>query len=247
MSVTLATVADALIEFILSLLQDPEEAKKFDAAPQAVMASKGLSQVRAEDVCAVAPVIAERPEVVHIVRQVRVDDDNNDTGGSSVVREVRNIVNNLQWTDDRDTVVDQSVNQNIWAEGDVTQTFDQETNVASGDGAIAAGNDVDIDQTEDNSTTITAGEDANVGNDTTTTVTEGSGNTATDASTTTEAPVTTTTTDSNNDSSTTETADDSFNSSAVEYTETTAETDATVVSDSTESTIVEGTGPDDGL
>jgi hypothetical protein len=246
MSTSLATVADALIEFILSLLQDPEEAKKFDAAPQAVMASKGLSQVRAEDVCSVAPVVAERPDIIQIVRPVHVQPAN-DRDESSVIREVRSIVNNLSWVDDRDTVVDQSVNQNIWAEGDVTQTFDQETNVASGDGAIAAGENVDIDQTEDNSTTITAGEDANVGNETTTETVEGSGNTTTDASTTTEAPVTTTTTDSNNDNSTTETADESYNSSAVEYTETAAESDTDVISDSSESTIVEGTGADDGL
>ena len=47
--------------------------------------------------------------------------------------------------DDRDTITDQSVNQNIWADGDVKQWFDNDSVVASGDRANAAGDDADVE------------------------------------------------------------------------------------------------------
>ena len=64
MSVTLATMADALIEFILSLLRDPEAAAEFEEDPEGAMAARGLNNVSYADVCSVAPVIAEKPHVV---------------------------------------------------------------------------------------------------------------------------------------------------------------------------------------
>ena len=92
-----------------------------------------------------------------------------------------NVVNNYSWTstvDDRDTITDQSVNQNIWADGDVTQYFDNHSVIASGDRAVAAGDDVDMedsnnvkdsyntDNSNDSSTdnSVNAGRDASVGN-----------------------------------------------------------------------------------
>jgi len=242
MSVTLATIADALIEFILSLLRDPDALAEFEEDPHAALAGRGLNSVTAADVCAVAPVVIERASVAaQPASPARPDTPSVDP----VVREVQNIVNNFAWVDDSDTIVDQSVNQNIWADGDVTQVFDQEANVASGDDAIAAGDDVDIDQSEDNSTTITAGDDANVGNDTTQTVVDGSYNETTDASTTTDDSTTTVVQDSFQDSSTTETADESYNSSTVEYTESNAETTTNAVFDSGETAIVDDGTADD--
>ena len=60
------------------------------------------------------------------------------------MQQIHTIPNNYTYSsvDDRDTIVDQSVNQNIWAKGDVKQSFDDSV-IASGDGAIAAGDDVD--------------------------------------------------------------------------------------------------------
>ncbi|MFF2633242.1 IniB N-terminal domain-containing protein [Microbacterium sp. NPDC058021] len=244
MSITVATVADALIEFILSLLRDPDAAEEFDVDPATALGSRGLSQVRAEDVCAVAPVIAERPTVV--VASGRDLDPSSASPSPSVnpaVREIQNIINNFR-IDDRDTIVDQSVNQNIWAGGDVTQTFDNEAIVGSGDGSIAAGDDIDIDQTEDNSTNIDAGGDANLGNDTTTSVVEGSNNQQTDTTTTTDSSTTTTTTGSGNDSSTQASADASYNESATTYQETAVDAESTTVYESTDTTVDE-TGGDD--
>jgi hypothetical protein len=50
--------------------------------------------------------------------------------------------------DNRTTVVDQSVNQNIEAGGDVFQGFGQTANVASGDGSVAAGEDAIVDNSQ---------------------------------------------------------------------------------------------------
>jgi hypothetical protein len=258
MSMTIATIADALIEFILSLLRDPDAAAEFDEDPDAALASRGLSQVRAEDVCAVAPVIAERESVAPAVAVSASPAAAPHSGGPSprpleadpVIREIRTIMNNMTYVDDRDTVVDMSVNQNIWAGGDVTQTFDQEAVVASGDGAISAGEDIDIDQTDDNSTTINAGGDVNIGNDTAVTVVEDSFNEQTDASTTTDSSTTTTVDGSFNDDSTTTSAadtttappqpepvaappaDDPVQASAVVYTEAVAEPESADTYDS---------------
>ena len=64
MSTPVATVADALISFILSLLRDPAAVEEFDAAPKAVLASKGLADACAADVQAVKPVIVDNPTVI---------------------------------------------------------------------------------------------------------------------------------------------------------------------------------------
>ena len=50
MSTPVATIADALIAFILSLLRDPAAVEEFDAAPKAVLASNGLEDACAADV-----------------------------------------------------------------------------------------------------------------------------------------------------------------------------------------------------
>ena len=80
-----------------------------------------------------------------------------------VVREISRIINQFTSIDARSTIVDQSVNQNIWTEGgDVTQIFDQEAVVASGDDAIAAGDDANL---IDSDVDVTVG-DVSVGNTT---------------------------------------------------------------------------------
>lgn len=146
MSTPVATVADALISFILSLLRDPAAVEEFDAAPKAALANHGLEDACAADVQAVKPVIVDNPTV--IVKTVSVppprrNDDN------EVVREISRIVHQFTTVDARSTIVDQSVNQNIWTNGgDVTQIFDQDSVVASGDHAVAAGDDATVVDTD---------------------------------------------------------------------------------------------------
>lgn len=145
MSTPVETIADALIAFILSLLRDPAAVEEFEKAPQTAMASKGLQDACAADVRAVAPVVVDHPAVVP---RPAPSGPNPPDPANEVIREITRIVN--QFTiDNRSTIVDQSVNQNIWTEGgDVTQLFDQEAVVASGDEAVAAGDDATIVDSE---------------------------------------------------------------------------------------------------
>ncbi|WP_322409842.1 IniB N-terminal domain-containing protein [Microbacterium invictum] len=156
MTTPLATIADALIEFILSLLNDPDAAAEYDANPEAALASAGLAECTAEDVRAVAPIIVDRPDVHPTPHP-------NPPGPGPkppVEKEIWNIANNFH-IDNRATIVDQSVNQNIWAEGDVNQIFDQEAVIASGDQATAAGEDASVDNSE---TDVSVG-DVSIGNE----------------------------------------------------------------------------------
>jgi len=245
MSMTLATVADALIEFILSLLKDPVAAAEFEDDPEAALSRSGLSHVSAQDVQNVAPVIIERTSVVQVpvgvTKVVHVVDGrgSGDGGGgggggrdaTAVVREIKSITNHFQSVDDRDTIVDQSVNQNIWAHGDVTQNFDNDAVVASGDDTIAAGGAVDIDQTTDESTTITAGEDVNLGNDTDVTVIDDSFDETTGTDTATDGSTTVDVDDSFNDGSTTVDVDGSVIDGSVGTVTETVDAGTTVVTD----------------
>ncbi|MFD4420536.1 IniB N-terminal domain-containing protein [Agromyces sp. NPDC058484] len=164
MNTPVATIADALIAFILSLLRDPAAVEEFNAEPQAMMASNGLQGACAADVKAVAPVIIDHPAVTP---KPDGPADPPASGPSSppdeVIKEISRIVNQFTTIDNRSTIIDQSTNQNIWAQGDVTQIFDQEANVAVGDGSVAAGNDADVDNSDNE---VTVGGDVSVGNTT---------------------------------------------------------------------------------
>ncbi len=199
MTTALATIADALIEFILSLLRDPAAAAQFATEPEEMLSDAGLSGLCAADVRAVVPVVVDRPDVVQrpVVSQSAPMAPNYpgpqqsapayhpapsvQQSSNTVVEEITNVTNNFA-IDARSTIIDQSVNQNIWANGDVTQIFDQEANVASGDGSIAAGQNVVIDESE---TTITTG-DVAIGN---TDITNEISDSFNDASTTTQVDV----------------------------------------------------------
>jgi hypothetical protein len=62
------------------------------------------------------------------------------------------------YIDDRDTIVDNSVNQQIdTGGGDFDQDIDIDSTTASGDGAVAAGDDIE-------NSTVTTGDDNQVGN-----------------------------------------------------------------------------------
>ena len=145
MTTPLATVANSIIEFILSLLRDPAALEELKKDPEAALLKNKVSGICAEDVRTVAPVVYDRPDVVPKVNPTPPPPSDND-----VVNELTRITTNWTTIDNRSTIVDQSVNQNIWTEGgDVTQIFDQTAGVASGDGATAAGDDIDTTGTPD--------------------------------------------------------------------------------------------------
>lgn len=168
MTTPMATIADALIEFILGLLGDPEAAAEFAKHPEGAFEAAGLGDICAADVRSVAPVVIDRPEVISVSPpDVTVNTpptivfrpSHPEEPKHELIREIANIVNNFSF-DNRATILDQSVNQSIWAEGDVTQLFDQDAVVAAGDESVAGGENVDID----NSTTDIEAGDISIGN-----------------------------------------------------------------------------------
>ena len=168
MTTPMATIADALIEFILGLLGDPEAAAEFAEHPEGAFEAAGLGDICAADVRSVAPVVIDRPEVISVSPpDVTVNTPptivfrppHPEEPKHELIREIANIVNNFSF-DNRATILDQSVNQSIWAEGDVTQLFDQDAVVAAGDESVAGGENVDID----NSTTDIEAGDISIGN-----------------------------------------------------------------------------------
>ncbi len=130
------------------------------------------------------------------------------------------------------TIVDQSVNQNVAAEGAVSQDFANFSTTASGADSIAAGGDFTSVTTIDQSTNFTAEGDINIGNETTVTTVTDSFNTVdvdfsyTDESTTIDV------TDSFNDFSENYSVDGSFNTSDVFESVTDIDVDYTEVVDS---------------
>ena len=172
----MATVADALIEFILSLLRDPAAVAEFKADPQKVLDSRGLGDICADDVRAVAPVVVDHPpsRFGHRARATRPRARTHAPGLSPSPhpeprhQEISTIANKFHG-DNRTTIVDQSVNQNIWAKGDVTQYFDQKAVLAVGDESVAAGNNAWLDNSQ---TDVTAGDIAIGNTETNTTVTD---------------------------------------------------------------------------
>lgn len=162
MSTVLSTMANALIDFILSLLRDPEVAAEFDADPQQALDARGLGNASYQDVCAVMPIVYDDPAVVHRAAPQAAAVD---PVTPRVIRELQQVADNHTYITNNSTLVDQSVNQNIWAGGDVMQLFDNEAIVASGEGSAAAGGHIIHDSSTDSSTTITAGNDAYVDSD----------------------------------------------------------------------------------
>ena len=241
MSNPIATLADALIEFILSLLRDPAARAAFEADPEGTLNNHGFGRLTAADVCAVAPVIYDRPDVVpHYVAKPVQPAPPSRPHEHETVREVKNIVNQMSYVTNNtsihnnNTIVDQSVNQNIWADGDVLQVFDQSAVVSTGQGSVAAGNDIVNDSSENSSTTIVAGNDVLVNNQLDVSVTEGSYNEVTVAPTT-QTEVETEIEDSFNDTTTTNVdTNDSFNDTSSSSTNIDVDSDMSFVYESSE-------------
>ena len=154
--------AENLIDLILRLLRDPAALAEFQQNPDAVLAACGASNLSAED--------------VHDALVLSDDkDDRDDNGGhhnhhvpppphphpgesdhDAAVRYIKEYVTN-NYVDDRDTSVDNSVNQQIDTDGgDVDQLIRTTSSTASGDGAVAAGGDI-------RDSTITSGDGNQVG------------------------------------------------------------------------------------
>jgi hypothetical protein len=115
--------------------------------------------------------------------------------------------------DNRATIVDQSVNQAIWADGDVTQVFDQKAVLAAGDDSVAAGRDATLDNSQ---TDVTTGDIAIGNKEQNTEVTDSFNDESTDV--TADVQVTDSFNDGSTGSTTTDTATDSSNDEGTDTT-----------------------------
>jgi hypothetical protein len=161
----------SLLEFLKELLTNVQLRDYFAEDPQGALHEYGLDDLSPADVHD-ALVLAEDNQTADFSR-------NYDTGHNSVqftpppppahhsyatpaesheaaVQYLNNYVTN-NYVDDRDTTVDNSINQQIDTHGgDFDQDIDVHSTVASGDGAVAAGDDI-------SGSTITTGDDNQVG------------------------------------------------------------------------------------
>lgn len=144
--------ATSLIDFLLSLLQDPGARQEFLDNPDDYLAECGIDHVSAADLHDALLLMQESQDA-------SFDRDFN-SGGNSVtvatpppppagddhedaVQYLNNYITH-NYVDDRDTNIDASVNQQIDTDGgDFDQTIDIDPTVASGDGAVAAGGDIE--------------------------------------------------------------------------------------------------------
>ena len=141
------TTTSSLYELILNLLRDPEALEDFKDNPESYLASCG--DFSSDDVKDVLELIRDREDSDsnsrdhgHTVHVAPPSDPPEPRDGESeheaAVRYLNTYVTN-NYVDDRDTIVDNSVNQDIdTGGGDFDQDIDIDANVASGDGAVSA-------------------------------------------------------------------------------------------------------------
>src|SRR5947209_2820224 len=159
----------SLLDFILSLLSDRDAKAAFIANPDQALADAGLSDVCSEDISDAMTYVAEYHPVSNVGnREYNVGNDRDDRdygdnyrheGGrthegwrpdpgldshAAVVQQLEYISNNYTYSDSHDTVIDKSVNQSIWNEGKLTQSF-TDNSVTATDHSVAAGRDIDGD------------------------------------------------------------------------------------------------------
>jgi hypothetical protein len=163
------SLVTSLLDFIRNLLFDEDERAKYEADEAGYLRRHGLDDVSAEEVYD-AFVLFYDGLPANVASQVGSFSRTASTGSGRVnteqraeistpplaerkagetdleatIRQISYITNNYAVTevDDRDTVLDNSINQQIFADGDVEQTFDNDPVIASGDGAVAAGDDI---------------------------------------------------------------------------------------------------------
>ena len=176
----LITVAESLsiLEFLQNMIDDVSLRDWFARDPQGALEYHGLKDVSPEDVRD-AIVLADDSQTADFSRNVdqsfhgtigaaaahhsshdKGHDNGHDNGHSEGHREAiehlsRYVTNNF--VDDRDTNVDDSVNQQIHTDGgDVTQDIETHSTTASGDGSVAAGGDI-------RDSLVTSGDDNQIG------------------------------------------------------------------------------------
>jgi hypothetical protein len=160
----------SLLEFLRELLTNEQARDWFADDPDAALEHYGLDNLSPADVHD-ALVLIEDNQTADFNRDYNTGHNGlqyappppvpaHYDGGDhdAAVEYINNYITNNS-IDDRDTIVDNSVNQQIDTHGgDFDQDIDVDSTVASGDGAVAAGDDIE-------DSTIVTGDDNQVGDD----------------------------------------------------------------------------------
>jgi hypothetical protein len=156
-----------LLEFLRSLIWNDEAREDFAENPEKALDDAGLGHLSSDDVHDALVLMQEDNQDasfdrnydtggndVHIAAPEPVNHDGDDS--ESAVEYINRYITN-NYVDDRDTITDNSVNQQIdTGGGDFDQDIDIDSTVASGDGAVAAGDDIEDSE-------IVTGDDNTVG------------------------------------------------------------------------------------
>jgi hypothetical protein len=131
------TAATSLLDFILNLLKDPQAQAEFRASPEHVLAANGLIGVSAGDIHETLPLVTDNRFVELTSSSHTVSPPVVPAGGDSGIHAAVQYLHHITRTyryDDHGAHVHDPGHVNIWAAGDVPQTFDDSHTVTSGPG-----------------------------------------------------------------------------------------------------------------
>jgi hypothetical protein len=148
------TTSTSLLELLLNLLRDPSALAAYRDDPEGFLSSCG--DVSPEDIREALVLLEDNQDAsfdreyntggnhVHVPPPPPAPEpEPGESDSEAAVRYLNTYITNNH-IDDRDTIVDNSVNQQIdTGGGDFDQDIDIDSTVASGDGSVAAGDDIE--------------------------------------------------------------------------------------------------------
>ena len=158
------TTSTSLLDWILSLLRDPDSRAAFQADPEGYASDHGFQDLSSADVHDALCLIADNGSASYDHKFTASDvhyppPPHYDSHHDAPQYLNHYITNNYKVIDEHNTNIDDSVHQNIDTHGgDFHQVIDNDPVVASGDGAVAAGGDI-------KDSTVTTGDHNVVGHD----------------------------------------------------------------------------------
>ena len=154
----MATTSTSLLDWLLSLLRDPDARAAFLSDPNGYLNECGFHDVSSADVHEALSVISDNDAYSnHHVHYPPPNDYHHDSNPAHYLNNY--ITNNYTTIEEHNTYVDDSVHQNVDTHGgDFNQVIDNDPVIASGDGAVAAGGDI-------RDSTLTTGNNNVVGHD----------------------------------------------------------------------------------
>ncbi|MBB5895657.1 IniB N-terminal domain-containing protein [Kutzneria kofuensis] len=143
----------SLLDFIMELLGNQTARDQFESNPQQSLDDHGFSHLCAADVHDAMPLVIDAAQSFdrtydaggpsHVVTPPPPPPVHGGGGVEHAIEQIRYITQNYSYSvDSHNTVVDNSVNQNVWAR-DVWQSFDNHSVVTTGDhNVVGNGNEV---------------------------------------------------------------------------------------------------------